>query len=143
MFNDLNDEEKILVISKAIRDKDTTPIIRNKVIYFDNIPPEIIEDYFVYLIDCFNNTMNLTKDDYGYIYDKITNLLKGLGIESEANIINVTLDENIIKNQSNELSTLYIDSIKKCKYIVRDVEEDIRELKQIDVEYILSRLNKG
>lgn len=143
MFNDLNDEEKILVISKAIRDKDTTPIIRNKVIYFDNIPPEIIEDYFVYLIDCFNNTMNLTKDDYGYIYDKITNLLKGSEAGYEGNMLNAILDKNIIKDQANELATLYIDSIKKCKYIVRDVEDDIRELKQIDVEYILSRLNKG
>ena len=87
--------------------------------------------------------MNLTKDDYGYIYDKITNLLKGSEAGYEGNMLNAILDKNIIKDQANELATLYIDSIKKCKYIVRDVEDDIRELKQIDVEYILSRLNKG
>ena len=138
MFDDLNYEEKILVISKAIKDSDTTPIIRKKIIYFDDIPEQLIDSYFVYLIDCFNNTLDLEQDDYEYIYDKVTNLLK-LQNKSESKF---ALNETTIKNQETELETLYIDSINICKFRVRDVKKDIENLKNIDVEYILSRLDK-
>lgn len=145
MFDDLNDEEKIKVISKAIIDRDTTPIIKNKVIYFENIPSDINNNYFIYLINCFNNTLNLNSDDYDYIYDNVTKMLinsEKKFLEGEKNMFEASIDEKVIKDQADELATLYIDSVKKCKYRVKDIEKDISKLSIIDVEYIVSRINK-
>lgn len=130
MFNEISIEDKVKVITRAIRENDTNPKIKNKVIYFNDIPTDLVDDYFKYIIECFNNTSNITVEDYGYIYDKVTEII------SEEKIM-----EKTIIDQLDRIETLYIDSLKKCKYKSKDVREDVSKLNTlIDKEYIISRL---
>ena len=130
-FKDISLENKIKVICKAIKDKDTTPDIKNKVIYFEHIPKEITEEYFKYIIDCNNNTLGLKVEDYGYIYDKVTELINSSLISKE-----------IIDDQVNEISMLYINARRNCKYQPMEIIEDVDSIKySIDKEYIKSRIN--
>lgn len=130
IFYDIPLENQIKVICKAIENKDTTLDTKNKVIYFEHIPEKNIEDYFKYIIECYNNTLDLEVEDYGYIYDKVTQLIN-------SNLIS----DSVINSEINEIAMLYITSREKCKYKKRDIEEDIDSIiYDIDKEYIKSRI---
>ena len=128
-FNELEEHEKIDVIEEIISKKDIELQAKKIAIYYNDMIFNI-EDYILYLIECFNNfSKGLQEKDIKHIYSTVNKYVNDI-------------KEETFKSIKNELFNFYINGKNIYKIDSVILENDILKLniREEDKQYLISRL---
>ncbi|WP_024615458.1 hypothetical protein [Clostridium sp. Ade.TY] len=126
-YSILQDNFKDKVIELILKRSDIRKKAKSIIIYED-IYEKAREEYFKYLINCFNNHFfDLEGRDFKEIYEKIISIIKE--------------DKNIAYEYQNEITEVFLNAPNRCNYSGYDVLFEVKRFSDVfDVDYIRDKI---